>query len=118
MGGENLAASASLALKRGRLFHLHLNDAWKRFDDDLIFGSVHFIEQMELLFWLDYLGFNGWYSFDLFPYREDPEKATEESLGNLRKMREILRRIDEKSLLSAIKGSDATKLTAIIREAI
>jgi xylose isomerase len=118
MGGENLAASASLALKRGRLFHLHLNDAWKRFDDDLVFGSVHFIEQMELLFWLDYLGFNGWYSFDLFPYREDPEKATEESLGNLRKMREILTRIDEKSLLSAIAESDATKLTAIIREAL
>lgn len=118
MGGENLAASASLALKQKKLFHLHLNDAWKKFDDDLIYASVHLIEHLELLFWLDYLGYDGWYSFDLFPYREDPKLATEQSLENFFKLREILEKIDEKELLAAMEESDATRLSALIREAL
>ncbi|MBC7328578.1 sugar phosphate isomerase/epimerase, partial [bacterium] len=116
MGGENLAAAASLALKQGKLFHLHLNDAWKRFDDDLIYASVHLLEHLELLFWLDRMGYNGWYSFDLFPYREDPKLATERSLENFHKLREMLRKLDEKALFEAIQASDATRLTALIRE--
>lgn len=118
MGGENLAASATLALKQGKLFHLHLNDAWKRFDDDLIFASVHLVEHLELLFWLDYLGYNGWYSFDLFPYRENPQWATQQSIENFHKLREILTKIDEEELFSAIEDSDAVRLSMLIRESI
>ncbi len=118
MGGENLAMVASLALKKGKLFHLHLNDAWKKFDDDLIYASVHLVEHLELLFWLDRLGFSGWYSFDLFPYREDPKLATEESLKNFLKLRSMLEKLDEETLLKAIGESDATRISKILREVL
>lgn len=118
MGGENLAMVASLAMKKGKLFHLHLNDAWKKFDDDLIYASVHLVEHLELLFWLDRLGFSGWYSFDLFPYREDPKLATEESLKNFLKLRGMLEKLDEEALLKAIGESDATRISRILREVL
>lgn len=118
MGGENLAMVASLAMKKGKLFHLHLNDAWKKFDDDLIYASVHLVEHLELLFWLDRLGFSGWYSFDLFPYREDPKLATEESLKNFLKLRGMLEKLDEEALFKAIGESDATRISRILREVL
>ncbi|MFQ1020908.1 sugar phosphate isomerase/epimerase family protein [Tardisphaera saccharovorans] len=93
MVGEGLAFAASLALKHGKLFHLHLNDNLGSGDDDLDFGVVHVVDFLEMLSWLEKLGYDGWYSFDLFPYREDPFKAIESSVNNLKKLGELSKRV-------------------------
>ncbi|MGC8614892.1 MAG: sugar phosphate isomerase/epimerase family protein [Thermoprotei archaeon] len=92
MVGEGLAFAASLAAKRGKLFHLHLNDNLGSGDDDLEFGTVHLVDFVEMLRWLDKLGYDGWYSFDIFPYREDPFKSVENSVRNLKKLYELSKR--------------------------
>ncbi len=95
MAGEGLAFAASLALKHRKLFHLHLNDNLGSGDDDLDFGVVHIVDFLEMLSWLDRLGYEGWYSFDLFPYREDPFKAIENSVNNLNKLSELSKRVGQ-----------------------
>jgi xylose isomerase len=91
---ENLAESFSFALRYKRLFHTHWNDNWKMFDDDLMVGMVNLWETVELLFWLEEWGYDGWYGLDLFPYREMPEDAVEQSIKNLQMGFEMLDRVD------------------------
>jgi len=50
-GGENMAEAAVILSDYGRkLFHLHFNDNYRSWDDDMIVGSVHFAEFLEPLF--------------------------------------------------------------------
>jgi len=115
---EGLAEAAVLAAKRNKLFHLHMNDCFRRSDDDLIVGAVHLVEYLELFYWLNKTGYEGWFSFDQFPYREDPVHAVSESVKNLRFMFSVLERLDEESLQEVFKTGDATKAVAVIRKAL
>ncbi len=78
--GENVAESVALLSEKGKLFHMHFNDNYRYWDDDMIVGSVHFVEYVELLYWLKRLGYSGWYSMDQYPYREDAKTALETSV--------------------------------------
>jgi len=84
MAGEGLAKAVSLAASKKKLFHLHLNDNFGQGDDDLIFGSVHRVDFIEMLYWTRKYNYEGWYSFDIFPYREDPFRAVSASSKALR----------------------------------
>ncbi len=69
-GYENTAESAALLHYFGdKLFYMHFNDNWRMWDDDMTFGSVHTIESLELIYWLDRLNYKGWYALDIFPYQ-------------------------------------------------
>ncbi|MFA6101710.1 MAG: sugar phosphate isomerase/epimerase family protein [Victivallaceae bacterium] len=85
LGGENAAESVVLAKQAGnRLFHMHFNDNYKQWDDDMIVGSIHTIDYLELLYWLDECGYDGWLSMDQYPYREDAAGAISESINWLK----------------------------------
>jgi len=77
---ESPAEIASILLTSGRLFHLHLNDNYRIADDDMMFGSVRLLQSLELFYWLKKLGYQGWYSLDLYPYRLDATKACNVSI--------------------------------------
>ena len=72
---ENPAESAVLLARHGRLFHLHLNDNHRYWDDDLVVGSIHFWETLELFYWLRRIGYDDWLSLDIWPSREDQVDA-------------------------------------------
>ena len=78
--GESPAEVASILLHKNRLFHVHLNDNYRIADDDLPVGSVHWPQYFELFYWMDKLGYGGWYSLDLYPYRDDPTVACQTSI--------------------------------------
>ena len=115
--GENVAeAAVMLSMEGQKLFHLHFNDNYRSWDDDMIVGSVHFVEYVELLFWLRETGYAGWYSMDQYPYREDAQGALRESIEFLKA---IDRRLDASAMNEmrdiARKG-DAVKSTKWIRQ--
>ena len=112
---ENLAESIALANRYGKLFHTHWNDNWKLFDDDIIVGTVNLWETVEAMFWLREWGYDGWYGLDLFPYREPPEKAIEESIRNLHFALELVDRIPREELLECSQTSDAIKISQLMR---
>jgi xylose isomerase len=113
---EQLAETFSFCLRYGKLFHTHWNDNWKMFDDDLMVGMANLVETLELLFWLDEWGYEGWFGLDLFPYREAPEQAIEQSIKNIQFYYEMLDRIPRDEIRGCFQSSDAIRIAEITRK--
>ena len=115
---ENTAESATL-LKYfdDKLFYMHFNDNWRMWDDDMTFGSVHTIESLELVYWLDRLDYTGWYALDIFPYREDGVRAANESIKWIKGLHGLLDKIGRDRVAEVIAAGDAMAGSALMREA-
>ncbi|HUW42172.1 MAG TPA: sugar phosphate isomerase/epimerase family protein [Rectinemataceae bacterium] len=115
-GGENMAEAAVLLSDFGKkLFHLHFNDNYRSWDDDMIVGSVHFAEFVELLFWLRETGYDGWYSMDQYPYREDGQGALRNSVEFLQAVEAWLDETAMEELRGLVAEGDAVKSTAWLK---
>lgn len=90
LAGENLGESVYLLHQAQRLFYVHFNDNYRGFDDDLVVGSVHFLPFVEAVYWLKRVGYQGWLSLDLFPYREDAGIAVKQSIVFLKEIDAII----------------------------
>ncbi|MCL4378447.1 MAG: sugar phosphate isomerase/epimerase [Actinobacteria bacterium] len=116
---ENVAESIAMCKLFGdRLFHMHFNDNYGFADDDLIVGSSHFQDYLEILYWLKRTGYNGWYSLDQFPYRDEGIGACRESIAMLKSMMKIVDRIDDKEFDKIVSECDAVKSMAFLRKII
>lgn len=111
---ENPAEIASILIQEGKLFHLHLNDNYRIADDDMIVGSVHTMQYLELLYWLEKLEYEGWYSLDLYPYREDASEACTTSIEFLKGANAFVKDIIKSDdYLSDTNLSSSNKLTKL-----
>lgn len=116
---ENIAESAALcSLFGNKLFHLHLNDNYRYWDDDMMVGSVHVQEYLELIYWLKRTNYSGWYSLDIFPYREDGIGSAKESINWVKAMIKAVNNIDNVEIEKVINESDAVKSLALLRKMI
>jgi xylose isomerase len=116
-GYENMAETAALCKYFGdRLAYLHLNDNWRLWDDDMMVGAVHTIELLELLYWLEKISFKGWYSLDIFPYRDDEIGLATESFQWIKDLRRVMFHIGMDNIERVIASGDAAKASKLIRE--
>jgi xylose isomerase len=116
---ENVAESVAVLSRAGqKLFHMHLNDNYRLWDDDMIVGSVHTIEYLELLYWLDRADYRGYLSLDQYPYREEPEFAIAESIAWLRAMRRVVDRMGADNITQVIRRGDAAEAQRLVRTAM
>ena len=116
LASENVAESVVLLQHYGqRLFHMHFNDNYRTWDDDMIVGSVHVVEYFELLFWLREAGYNGWYSMDQYPYRENGVAAVRESVAFLAAVEKQLTPERCEQIRQLIAKGDATESTRWMR---
>ena len=114
---ENVAESVAVLKKYGnRLFHLHMNDNYGYWDDDMIAGAVHTIPYIELLYWLKRTDYQGWISMDQYPYREDGQKAVNESIQWLAALNAVVNRMDKKEVNGVIMSGDATESSRMLRK--
>jgi sugar phosphate isomerase/epimerase len=119
MAYENIAESAALLHYFGRkLYYMHFNDNWRLWDDDMTVGSVHTIEMLELLYWLDRLDYDGWYALDIFPYREDGVRAASESIRWIKGLHGLLDKMGRDRIGQVVASGDAMEASALIREAM
>jgi sugar phosphate isomerase/epimerase len=119
MAYEDTAESAALLHYFGnKLFYMHFNDNWRLWDDDMTAGSVHTIELLELLYWLDRVGYTGWYALDIFPYRENGVQAATESIAWIKGLNGLLDKIGRPRIADVISRSDAMAASALVREAL
>jgi xylose isomerase len=115
-GGENMAEAVVLLSDFGhKLFHMHFNDNYRSWDDDMIVGSVHFVEFLELLFWLKEVGYDGWYSMDQYPYREDGPGALRGSVEFLMGVESMLEGSAMGEIRALIARGDPVESTAWVR---
>ncbi len=87
---ENPAEIACVLQRENRLFHLHFNDNYGYSDDDMPVGTVHWPQYIELMYWLEKLGYEGWYSIDLYPYRDSSAAACDASMDFLLSARALV----------------------------
>jgi len=116
MAYENVAESAVLADRYGKLFHLHLNDNYKLWDDDMIVGSVNLWETFELFYTLQRIEYDGWYSLDIYPSREDSIGAIRASLAMVKKMIELASQADVQRVEEWQRNNDAVAAMDYLRE--
>lgn len=113
---ENPGEAAALLQLTGRkLFHVHLNDNYRLWDDDLIFGLIHPVESLEFIYWLRKVGYDGWCSFDQYPYREDTVRAIAEGAKWFRSLETLLDDTTVEGIDSILETGDATAVSALVR---
>ena len=116
--GRNMAQSVVLAHVHDKLFNLHINDNYSAWDDDMIVGSVHTIEFIELFYYLEKIGYDKWCAIDIFPFRENSIMATNESLLYMDKFRELVKGIGHNNLDACLQQEDVGSTIRLIREKI
>jgi len=108
VAGENVSEAVVILQEYGKkLFHMHFNDNYGNWDDDMIVGSVHFPAYVELMFWLMETEYDGWYSMDQYPYREDGKGALEASVRFLQMIERRLTAGNREELRKLIQTGNA-----------
>jgi len=118
IAGEMLAETAALIARRGRLWHVHLNDNYFFADSDLIPGSVHTMGILEMLFWLKKLGYKGFVCYDTVALTHDPQRMIAECVSYTQAMMAVTDRLDTTAMEAVFKSGDAPGGLALAREAL
>jgi len=114
---ENPAESVALLHKYGNLLaHIHINDNYRSWDDDLIVGTVHTLEYLEFFYWLGRTGYTGWITIDQFPYREDGRDAVAESARWLDALEGLVDRADPDEIGRVIAARDGIAASRLMRK--
>jgi len=116
MAGENVSETVFRLMKANKLFHMHFNDNYQSWDDDMIVGSVHTILYIELLFWLKKMNYQGWYSMDQYPYREDGKEALNQSIQWLIALNEKISEYGMEKIEAIIRRGEATEISEEVRK--
>lgn len=118
MGKENPAEVIWILNEEKKLFGIHFNDAYREWDDDLIAGSVNIWDNLEFIWYLDKIGYEGWLSFDIFPFRMDASEAVKLCIRNTENLIKLATKIDKQELAEAQKSMRAEKTLSIIQKVL
>jgi xylose isomerase len=117
LGYENPAESIALLKKYGnKLMHVHINDNYRYWDDDMIVGSIHQSEYLEFFYWLRRTGYDGWITIDQVPYREDGRNAVSESAKWLDALESLMDKADMEEIGSVLKEKNAVSASRLMRK--
>lgn len=117
-GYENMAEVTCGAMRRKKLMHMHFNDNYRYWDDDMITGSIHTTEYLELFYWLKRLNYTGWLSVDQYPYRENSQLAVEQSIKWMMAFEKAVEGLDEGKVKEIFDNQDAVLSSDLMRELI
>jgi xylose isomerase len=117
-GGESPAEAAQMAIDRGKLFAIDVNDNFRGWDDDMVVGSVHLIETLEFFYTLRRNGWSGVWQLDQFPFRENTADAARAGIEVMKTMWRACELIDGDALRAAQDAQDALAAQRIIRRAL
>ena len=81
-------------------------------------GALHTIEFLELFYWLEAIDFDGWYSLDIFPYRDESIGIAHESFQWIKDLRRVIFHIGMDKIAKVIESGDAVQASKMIREAM
>lgn len=116
---ENPAEAAALISRyKDKLFYIHLNDNYRLWDDDMMFGAVNIPVLMEFLYWIEVIGYDDYYTLDIFPYREDGIKAAVESIEMIKALKGLITKVGKERIKKIIAEGDATQSVRMVREAV
>jgi xylose isomerase len=116
--GEGTAWAASLLAQAGKLFLVHVNDNYRNWDWDMIPGSVNTWDMVELMFYLGEIGYNGWMTSDVAPFRLDPVKTCSSTYRSLVWAERIVDKIGREELRRIVCEGDAIDALDALQKSI
>ncbi len=117
LGYETAAEAVAMCHMYGnRLKHIHINDNYRLWDDDMIVGTVHTLEYLEFFYWLKRTSFDGYLVIDQFPYREDGRDAVAESAEWLDVLQKAAERIDPAEAEKVLSKRDGVEASRFMRK--
>ena len=116
--GENPAEALCFLDHAGKLFNVHFNDAYGKWDDDLIAGSVNIWQNLEFMWYLKSSSYDGYVTLDMFPYREDPVEACSLAIRMIRSIEKVSDKLDKKKIRQFQEKSDAAAVLEYLRKVI
>lgn len=117
LGYENPAESIAICKMYGdKLKHIHINDNYGVWDDDMIVGNVHTIAYLEFLYWLKKTDYKGYITFDQFPYREDGRDAVAESAEWMTYLIKLIDNIESHEVETIIQNGNPVEASKLIRK--
>ena len=118
LAGEMLAETAVMLARRGKLWHIHLNDNYVHGDSDMIPGTVHTMAFLELFYWLRRLGYSGFLSYDTVAMAHDPARVIAECVRYTQALVAAADRLSPEALERGFVGNDPTAGLAAVRQAL
>lgn len=96
--GETPARTLSMLTHYGIRPYIHLNDNYRNWDWDLMPGSVNIWDTLEFLWTANAIGYDDWFTFDVFPSRMDPAACFAVSAKMLTALQGIAHTLDPAEL--------------------
>lgn len=114
--GENPAEVVDLVSRYNKLFHIHMNDNYRSWDDDLLIGSVHFWETLEFFYRLNKVNYDGWYVIDIWPSRVDGIKALSESIKRIKYFDKLAKQLPKDQIKQMQDENRTMDIMELLRE--
>ncbi len=115
---ENAADTLCLMNRAGKLFHIHHNDAYGKWDDDLIVGSVNIWSNLEFFWYLKQTDYDGYITLDMFPFREDPFEACSLAVRMIQTFEDIVDSLDSAAIKQYQQSNDAAGVLELLRKKV
>jgi L-rhamnose isomerase len=103
---ENAAQTAVLLQNEKYLDLIHFNDNYGDWDWDMVPGSIRFWEILELIFWLQEIGYKGFYSIDIISPRSPAMDTVKLSVENIRHMFHMASMLDRDCMYANLYGKN------------
>ena len=113
---ETPAAMLALAEQAGRLFYVHFNDNAREWDWDMLPGSVNLWDLVEVLFYLDRAGWEGWLAYDVSTRDGDPVEQMNATIAIIKAAEQLLDKLGRDRLETFIEeGIPARAFEHLVR---
>jgi xylose isomerase len=113
---ETPAEMVALAGQAGRLFYVHLNDNAREWDWDMLPGSVNLWDLVEVLFYLDRFGWEGWLAYDVLTRDGNPVEQMDATIAIVRTAEQLLDKLGRDQLETFVQeGIPARAFDYLVR---
>jgi len=116
--GEGTAQAAGLLAQAGKLFLVHVNDNYRNWDWDMIPGSINVWDLVECIYYLRELGYTGWLTSDVAPFRLDAIKTCSATYRSLVWAEKVVEKIGRKKISDIISHGDPVDALDALQAAV
>ncbi len=106
LAGEGTAWAAALLAQAGKLFLVHVNDNYRNWDWDMIPGSINVWDLVEVMFYLQEFGYQGWMTSDVAPFRLDAVKTNSATFRSLMWAGQVVEKIGREEIRRIVREGD------------
>lgn len=116
--GECAAAELVAAHQAGRLFYVHFNDNDRNADWDMPVASVNLWDTLEVLWYMERIGYDGWIAYDVFTRAGDGVEAVGHTFETMADLRALLAKIGPERLSAMVASGDSARTTRDLVKAL